>query len=65
MNDTPMYANRQSGHIQNMMIGVSSTLVGTTKSRVALALLTNETMMPFPSSLDLNKILKRKMKFNG
>lgn len=27
----------------------------TNKSRVALALLTNETMMPFPSSLDLNK----------
>lgn len=55
MNDMPTYANRKSGHTQNMMIGVSNTLVGTNKSRVALALLTNETMMPFPSSLDLNK----------
>lgn len=33
MNDMPTYAKWQSGHTQNMMIGVSNTLVGTNKSR--------------------------------
>ena len=56
-----VYANRESDHTQNMVIGVSNTLTPTNKSRVALALLTNEIMMPFPSSLGLNKILKREM----
>lgn len=37
----------------------------TNKSRVTLALLTNEIMMPFPSSLDLNKSRKGRLKLMG